>query len=45
MPSPVWIANVEDKNYQVVTVFGATQEPRRNLVEALPQAIRILPLP
>lgn len=26
-PSPIWIANHE--NYQVVTVFGATQEPRQ----------------
>jgi len=42
-PSPVWIASHE--NYQVVTVFGATQAPRRTFLEALPQAICIFPLP
>ncbi|MDB9313720.1 RAMP superfamily CRISPR-associated protein [Spirulina sp. CS-785/01] len=32
-PSPVWIADLGD--YQVVTVFGATQNPRRQYVEEL----------
>lgn len=32
-PSPVWIADLED--YQVVTVFGATQDPRKNYLQEL----------
>lgn len=32
-PSPVWIADLEE--YQVVTVFGATQNPRRQYVSNL----------
>ena len=32
-PSPVWIADLGD--YQVVTVFGATQEPRKGFVNKL----------
>ncbi len=32
-PSPVWIADLGD--YQVVTVFGATQDPRKKYVQAL----------
>ena len=32
-PSPVWINNLG--NYQVVTVFGATQNPRREYLQAL----------
>jgi len=32
-PSPVWIADLG--NYQVVTVFGATQEPRKGFVSKL----------
>ena len=32
-PSPVWIANLG--NYQVVTVFGATQDPRKRYLEEL----------
>ncbi|MDV2992005.1 MAG: hypothetical protein N4J56_001659 [Chroococcidiopsis sp. SAG 2025] len=32
-PSPVWIANLGD--YQVVTVFGSTQDPRRNYLQEL----------
>jgi CRISPR-associated protein Cmr6 len=32
-PSPVWIANLG--NYQVVTVFGATQDPRRRYLNLL----------
>lgn len=34
-PSPVWISDLED--YQVVTVFGATQDPRRRYLSALRQ--------
>ncbi|APB32924.1 CRISPR-associated RAMP family protein [Gloeomargarita lithophora Alchichica-D10] len=45
-PSPIWIANVEDKNYQVVTVFGATQDPRKRFVDELRSqgAIQVFPL-
>lgn len=32
-PSPVWITNLE--NYQVVTVFGATENPRRDYLNLL----------
>jgi CRISPR-associated protein Cmr6 len=32
-PSPVWIADLG--NYQVVTVFGATQNPRKRYLEEL----------
>lgn len=32
-PSPVWIADLGD--YQVVTVFGATQNPRKNYLQTL----------
>ncbi|KGF72820.1 CRISPR-associated protein Cmr6 [Neosynechococcus sphagnicola sy1] len=32
-PSPVWIANLG--NYQVVTVFGATQNPRKKYLKQL----------
>jgi CRISPR-associated protein Cmr6 len=32
-PSPVWIADLE--NYQVVTVFGATQNPRQKYLQEL----------
>ncbi|MUL38192.1 RAMP superfamily CRISPR-associated protein [Gloeocapsopsis dulcis] len=32
-PSPVWIADLD--NYQVVTVFGATQEPRKKYLKEL----------
>ncbi|MEP1080036.1 type III-B CRISPR module RAMP protein Cmr6 [Leptolyngbya sp. PL-A3] len=34
-PSPVWIADLEE--YQVVTVFGATQNPRKQYVDELRQ--------
>lgn len=34
-PSPVWIANLGD--YQVVTVFGATQDPRKRYLRELQQ--------
>jgi len=45
-PSPVWIADAEDKDYQVVTVFGATQEPRKKFVQKLRDqgAIQIFPM-
>ncbi|WP_457445042.1 RAMP superfamily CRISPR-associated protein [Thermostichus sp. MS-CIW-26] len=33
VPSPVWIANLDD--YQVVTVFGATANPRKTYLENL----------
>lgn len=33
VPSPVWIADLGD--YQVVTVFGATQDPRRKFLQSL----------
>lgn len=32
-PSPVWIADLGD--YQVVTVFGATQDPRKSYLQKL----------
>jgi CRISPR-associated protein Cmr6 len=32
-PSPVWIADLDD--YQVVTVFGATVNPRKSYLEQL----------
>jgi CRISPR-associated protein Cmr6 len=32
-PSPVWIADLDD--FQVVTVFGATADPRRNYLKEL----------
>ena len=34
-PSPVWIADLD--RYQVVTVFGATQNPRRQYIQNLSQ--------
>jgi CRISPR-associated protein Cmr6 len=45
-PSPVWIADAEDENYQVVTVFGATQEPRKGFVKKLLDqgAIQVFPI-
>jgi len=33
LPSPVWIADLGD--YQVVTVFGATADPRKKYLEEL----------
>lgn len=48
-PSPVWIADLGD--YQIVTVFGATQDPRRKYLQELrdrttPQNYaQIFPLP
>lgn len=32
-PSPVWIADLEE--YQVITVFGATQDPRKKYLQEL----------
>lgn len=34
-PSPVWVANTDENDYQVITVFGATQNPRRQFLENL----------
>ncbi|NDJ22327.1 type III-B CRISPR module RAMP protein Cmr6 [Nostoc sp. B(2019)] len=34
-PSPVWIADLD--NYQVVTVFGATADPRKKFLDKLRQ--------
>jgi CRISPR-associated protein Cmr6 len=43
-PSPVWIADLGD--YQIVTVFGATQDPRKGFVKKLQEqgAIQIFPI-
>ncbi len=45
-PSPVWIADAEDKDYQIVTVFGATHDPRKAFVKELRTqgAIQIFPI-
>jgi len=45
IPSPVWIANLGQ--YEVVTVFGATAEPRKRFVDVLRRegAIQVFPLP
>lgn len=37
-PSPVWIANLGD--YQVVTVFGASRDPRRRYLQELKRQAR-----
>ncbi|WP_204138286.1 RAMP superfamily CRISPR-associated protein [Halomicronema sp. CCY15110] len=37
-PSPVWIADLGD--YQVVTVFGSTQDPRRHYLKELQRQAR-----
>ncbi|BAZ87164.1 MULTISPECIES: type III-B CRISPR module RAMP protein Cmr6 [Dolichospermum] len=42
IPSPVWIANLG--NYQVVTVFGANENPRRKYLETLQSKVQIFPL-
>ena len=44
IPSPVWIADLGD--YQVVTVFGATQEPRKGFLNKLINggAIQVFPI-
>jgi CRISPR-associated protein Cmr6 len=43
-PSPVWIVDLGD--YQVVTVFGATQEPRKGFLNKLINggAIQVFPI-
>ncbi|MFP4338590.1 MAG: RAMP superfamily CRISPR-associated protein [Halothece sp.] len=42
-PSPVWIADLDD--FQVVTVFGATADPRRKYLRELrDRAFRCLPI-
>ncbi|AFZ61244.1 type III-B CRISPR module RAMP protein Cmr6 [Anabaena cylindrica FACHB-243] len=42
VPSPIWIADLDD--YQVVTVFGATENPRRKYLETLQNKLQIFPL-
>lgn len=42
IPSPVWIADLG--NYQVVTVFGANENPRRKYLETLQNKVQIFPL-
>ncbi|MEN9208667.1 MAG: RAMP superfamily CRISPR-associated protein [Thermostichus sp. DG02_2_bins_29] len=44
VPSPVWISDLDD--YQVVTVFGATESPRREYLQKLEEGrcIQIWPL-
>lgn len=37
-PSPVWITNLH--KYQVVTVFGATQDPRKKYIDELKRKAR-----
>ncbi len=32
-PSPIWVADLDE--YQVVTVFGATENPRKNYLQSL----------
>jgi CRISPR-associated protein Cmr6 len=41
-PSPVWINDQND--YQVVTVFGANQNPRKDFISKLKGAIQIFPI-
>ena len=41
-PSPVWIADLD--NYQVVTVFGATQNPRQKYLATLQNFVQLWPL-
>lgn len=41
-PSPIWMADLDE--YQVVTVFGATENPRRNYLQSLGNsAVQIWP--
>lgn len=42
IPSPVWITDLG--NYQVVTVFGANENPRRKYLETLQNKVQIFPL-
>ncbi|MDH6058663.1 RAMP superfamily CRISPR-associated protein [Umezakia ovalisporum] len=41
IPSPVWIADLE--KYQVVTVFGANEHPRKKYLEMLENRVVIFP--
>ncbi|PSN20666.1 type III-B CRISPR module RAMP protein Cmr6 [filamentous cyanobacterium CCP5] len=41
-PSPIWVSNLG--NYQVVIIFGATQNPRKKYLESLEDAVQIFPL-
>lgn len=41
-PSPIWIADLDE--YQVVTVFGATADPRKHYLNLLKQPAQIWPL-
>lgn len=40
--SPIWIKDLG--HYQVVTIFGATQNPRKKYLESLQDAMQIFPL-
>jgi len=42
IPSPIWVADFE--SYQVVTIFGATENPRKRYLESLQGAVQIFPL-
>lgn len=42
IPSPVWITDLG--SYQVVTVFGANENPRRKYLETLQNKVQIFPL-
>lgn len=42
IPSPIWIADLG--SYQVVTVFGANENPRRKYLETLQNKVQIFPL-
>ena len=46
-PSPVWIADIGD--YQIVTIFGATADPRKEYIKQLKknseQCFQVFPLP
>lgn len=42
IPSPIWIKDLG--SYQVVTIFGATQNPRKKYLESLQDAVQIFPL-
>jgi len=42
IPSPIWIAAFD--SYQVVTIFGSTQNPRKKYVESLQGSVKVFPL-
>lgn len=42
IPSPIWIIDFE--SYQIVTIFGATQNPREKYFESLKDTVQIFPL-